>query len=141
MVGKKRAHYAWRFAVDFAGGPLAALDWRQAKVEPRISLTSGRAEIVSARPLAALKGARVMFDVVPAETLDPITIRLYLKAGERSLSETWLYEWVPPALDARLLSPGRTRPDGRAGPRTTKAPPRGGAFSCPRRGLPRRAGG
>ena len=103
VVGKKRAHYAWRFAVDFAGGPLATLDWRTAKVEPRISLSSGRAEIVSARPLAALKGARVMFDVVPSEALDPITIRLYLKTGQRSLSETWLYEWVPPALDARKV--------------------------------------
>lgn len=103
VVGKKREYYAWRFAVDFAGGPLAKIDWTKTKVEPAITLTSGRAEISSVRPLAAVKGARVMFDVVPAQTPDPITMRLYLKAGEQSLSETWLYEWVPPALEERKV--------------------------------------
>jgi glucans biosynthesis protein len=103
IVGKKREHYAWRFAVDFAGGALANLDWKTAKVEPVITLSSGRAEITSARPLASVKGARVMFDVVPGAGLDPITLRLYLRVGEQSLSETWLYEWVPPALEERKI--------------------------------------
>lgn len=103
VVGKKREHYAWRFAVDFSGGPLAKLDWAKTKVEPVITLSSGRAEITSARPLASVKGARVMFDVVPGESLEPITMRLYLKAGGQSLTETWLYEWVPPALDDRKV--------------------------------------
>jgi len=103
IVGKKREYYAWRFAVDFAGGALAKLDWGKAKVEPVITLSSGRAEITSVRPLASVKGARAMFDVVPGNSLDPITVRLYLKTGEQSLSETWLYEWMPPALDERKV--------------------------------------
>jgi glucans biosynthesis protein len=103
IVGKKREHFSWRFAVDFAGGQLAKLDWKTAKVEPVITLSSGRAEITSARPLASVKGARVMFDVVPGASPDPITLRLYLRVGEQSLSETWLYEWVPPALEERKI--------------------------------------
>ncbi|SFM57298.1 glucan biosynthesis protein [Variovorax sp. OV329] len=103
VVGKKREYYAWRFAVDFAGGPLARLDWGKAKVEPVITLSSGRAEVKSVRPLASVRGARAMFDVVPGESLDPITVRLYLKMGDQSLSETWLYEWVPPGLEDRKV--------------------------------------
>jgi len=100
VVGQKRSYYATRFAVDFAGGSLARLDWRQ-PVEPVITISHGRAELTSARPVAAVQGARVMFDVVPDDTVQPITLRLFLRQGDRTLSETWLYEWMPPPLSER----------------------------------------
>ncbi|MDM0112848.1 glucan biosynthesis protein D [Variovorax sp. J22R133] len=101
IVGQKRKYYSYRFTIDFAGGALAQIDWKTAKVEPVITLSSGKAEITSARPLDSIRGVRAMFDVVPTESTEPVTMRVYLKGGEQTLSETWLYEWVPPALADR----------------------------------------
>ncbi len=107
VIGQKRTHWSWRFALDFSGGPLAGLDVNAAKVEPVITASSGGVEITSARPLASVKGVRAMFDVVPGDGVEPITLRMHLKgtiAGvERVLSETWLYEWTPPPLAERKL--------------------------------------
>ncbi len=100
IVGQKRKNYSRRFAVDFVGGDLALLDPRT-KVEPVISVSSGKVEITSARPLAAVHGYRAMFDLVPDAGTTPITMRLYLSADGQPLSETWLYEWVPPPLAER----------------------------------------
>ena len=102
IVGQKRKDYSRRFAIDFAGGDLALLDPRT-KVEPVISVSSGKVEITSARPLAAVQGIRAMFDLVPDATTTPISMRLYLSADGQPLSETWLYEWVPPPLAERKL--------------------------------------
>jgi glucans biosynthesis protein len=102
VVGQKRRKYSRRFTVDFAGGELARLD-PQAKVEPVITLSSGKVELTSARPLDIIKGRRAMFDVVPGPTTDPITMRMYLAADGKPLTETWLYEWIPPAAADRKL--------------------------------------
>ncbi len=102
IVGQKRKNYSRRFAVDFAGGDLALLDSRT-KIEAMISVSSGKVEITSARPLTAVQGYRAMFDLVPDATTTPITMRLYLSADGQPLTETWLYEWVPPPLAERRL--------------------------------------
>jgi periplasmic glucans biosynthesis protein len=95
QVGGKREHFSWRFVVDFAGGELASLA-RDAKVEPVITLSRGTTEIVSARPLDAIRGWRAMFDVVPPDqSPQPIDIRLFLRQGDKALTETWLYQWTP----------------------------------------------
>ncbi len=101
VIGRKREYYSQRFALDFAGGPLAQLDMQKTKLEPVITSSGGRIEITSARPLAAINGVRVMFDVVPPPNTDPITLRAYLRSGAQTLSETWLYEWIPPPLAGR----------------------------------------
>jgi len=96
QVGGQRDHFSWRFVVDFAGGGLAALG-KDAKVEPVITLSQGSAEIVSARPLESVHGYRAMFDVRPPEgSTRPIDLRLFLREGDRALTETWLYQWNPP---------------------------------------------
>jgi len=102
VVGKKRTYFSWRFAVDFAGGDFALLD-PATPVEPVISVSRGRVEITSARPLAAVRGWRAMFDVVPDASLEPITVRLFLRANGQPLTETWIYEWAPPPLAERPL--------------------------------------
>lgn len=95
QVGGERPHFSWRFVVDFAGGDLASLP-ADAKVEPVITLSRGTAELVSARPLASIRGWRAMFDVRPPDASEqPIDIRMYLRLGERALTETWLYQWTP----------------------------------------------
>jgi glucans biosynthesis protein len=95
VVGKPRDHASYRFAIDFAGGDFDTLD-AHTRVEPVISLTRGRVEITSARPLAAIDGWRAMFDYVPEPGAEPATLRLYLRANGQPLTETWIYEWDPP---------------------------------------------
>jgi len=103
VVGRKRKHFSWRFAVDFAGGMLEMLG-KDAVVEPVITVSRGKVEITSARPLHAINGYRAMFDLVPDESTDPIDIRMYLKLGNQPLTETWVYQYTPPPLDQRKLS-------------------------------------
>lgn len=102
VVGQKRTAYAQRFAVDFAGGDLSLLD-ESVRVEARITATRGTLALVSARPLASIKGFRAMFDVLPGEDASPIGLRLFLAANDQALSETWIYEWTPPPPGARTL--------------------------------------
>ncbi|MDP9045786.1 MAG: glucan biosynthesis protein D [Pseudomonadota bacterium] len=104
VVGKDRTYFSWRFAVDFAGGDLALLDGKTS-VDAVVSASRGRIEIVSARPLGAVNGIRAMFDVVPEPgSVEPISLRLYLRADGQPLSETWLYEYTPPPLNDRPLN-------------------------------------
>lgn len=108
VIGQKRSRFSWRFAVDFAGGELDALD-PKTKVEPIITVSRGLVEVTSARPIAAQVGLqsprtyRAMFDLVPDDSLEPINVRLYLKSGEKVLSETWLYQYTPPPFAERKL--------------------------------------
>lgn len=95
VVGQKREYFSRRFAVDFAGGPLAMLA-DDAAVEPVITTSRGRVEITSARPLDAIGGYRAMFDLVPDDSPEPIDLRLQLKLGDQVLTETWLYQYTPP---------------------------------------------
>ena len=97
IVGQPRKYFSWRFAVDFAGGNLAMLD-ANTKVEAVIEASRGKVEITSARPLASIKGWRAMFDLRPTDnSLEPINLRLYLRSDGQTLSETWVYQWTPPA--------------------------------------------
>jgi len=103
VIGKKRGYFSWRFAVDFAGGDFALLD-PKTLVEPVISASRGRVEITSARPLGAVGGWRAMFDLVPdANSVEPIALRLFLRADGQPLTETWLYEYAPPPPAERPL--------------------------------------
>lgn len=103
VVGKKRDYYSSRFVVDFAGDIFATLD-KDAKVEVAITTSAGRTEITSARPLHSVQGYRAMFDIVPPdESGTPINIELYLKVGNRPISETWVYQWTPPRGEEREL--------------------------------------
>ncbi len=105
IVGRKREYFSWRFVVDFAGDNLAALDNR-VKVEPVIVASRGVVEITSARPLASIRGYRAMFDLRPGdESLLPVNLRMYLRAGSRTLTETWMYQWSPPAARVRGQPP------------------------------------
>ncbi len=103
-IGFKRDYFSWRFAVDFAGGALAGLAQRKATVEAVVQTSRGRLETVSCRPLHEIGGYRAMFDVVPPDDSSAqIDLRLYLKDASGALSETWLYQWSPPAKAERRV--------------------------------------
>jgi len=102
-VGKRRTHFSKRFVVDFSGGPLAGAA-KVGKVAAAIETSAGKIELTSVLPLHSVNGYRVRFDVVPPdESEKPINLRLYLKSGDRTLSETWVYQWTPPPADMREL--------------------------------------
>ncbi|KAF1685336.1 glucan biosynthesis protein D [Pseudoxanthomonas broegbernensis] len=104
VVGQKREYFSWRFAVDFAGGELAARVASGTAVEAVVEAGRGRVETVSARPLHAIDGYRAMFDVVPPDdSTAQLDLRLYLRSGGRALTETWLYQWNPPPPAQRTL--------------------------------------
>jgi len=42
-----------------------------------------------------VKGYRAIFDLKPVDdSTAPVNLRLYLRAGNRALTETWLYQWA-----------------------------------------------
>jgi len=101
VVGQKRSYYSRRFVVDFAGGDLGLLG-PHARVTPVISAARGTVELTSARPLHDIDGYRLMFDLKPSDdSVAPIDLRAYLAVDGQPLSETWLYQWTPPAAAER----------------------------------------
>jgi glucans biosynthesis protein len=98
IVGRKRAYFSWRFVVDFAGSNLSMLG-KDVKLEPVLTTSRGQIEITSVRPLEAVRGYRVMFDLKPTDKSPaPVNLRLYLHADGQPLTETWLYQWTPDGL-------------------------------------------
>lgn len=101
VVGQRRTHVSWRFVIDFAGGTFPTLG-KDTHVESVVSASRGIVELSSARPLAAVRGYRAMFDLHPTDNVSaPINLRAYLRANGQALTETWLYQWTPPAAKAR----------------------------------------
>ena len=101
IVGHKRSYFSWRFAVDFVAGDLALLG-KDARVTPVVSASRGVIELATTRPLKEINGWRAVFDLkLVDDSLEPIDLRLFLRAGGQGLSETWLYQYTPPPLAER----------------------------------------
>lgn len=82
-----------RYVVEFAGATLAGLA-PTAKVEAVVSSSTGAERVLLARaePVPALGDRwRALFDLAfePGEVAD---LRLYLRLGARTLSETWIFQ-------------------------------------------------
>ena len=91
--------------VDFSGGDLPLVP-KGAPVEPVITVSRGQVEQLTAldgrilisplaRPLPQVNGWRITFDL-SWEGIEPIDIRMFLRMGPTTLTETWLYQWTPP---------------------------------------------
>ena len=93
--GRPRPKGVVKFMVEFLGGPLSALPYG-VKPQPVLSASSGSFSYVytEAVPDGVPGHWRAQFDFTPlgAEAVD---MRLFLKNGERALSETWLYQFHP----------------------------------------------
>jgi glucans biosynthesis protein len=101
VVGRPRRYFSHRFVVDFAGDWLRNVG-REAIVTPVITASRGSVEITSARPLRPISGYRAMFDLkLDDQDAGPVDLRLYLREGDRALTETWLFQWTPPPKSAR----------------------------------------
>ena len=93
--GQPRPQGVRKFMVEFLGGPLASLPFG---VKPEAVLSSSRGQFsyvfTEAVPNGVAGHWRAQFDFT-AEGNEPVDMRLYLKSGEQTLSETWLYQLLP----------------------------------------------
>jgi len=92
-VPGNRVENGRKFVVDFEGGPLEDLV-RSEPVEPVISTPDGKIQGPYAIQIVGTKRWRAVFDLVEVEA-EVVDLRLYLRLGETTLSETWLYQYLP----------------------------------------------
>lgn len=83
----------WKFVIDFRGGPLAAMAPRY-DVKPVVTLSRGEVHRPYVVKVVGTNRWRGFFDVSLAGK-DPIDMRCYLRLGDETLSETWLYQFYP----------------------------------------------
>ncbi|MGN6570472.1 MAG: glucan biosynthesis protein [Pseudolabrys sp.] len=83
----------WKFVIDFHGGPLAEMAPRY-DVKPVVTLSRGDVHTPYVVKVVGTDRWRGFFDVA-LEAKDPIDMRCYLRLGDETLSETWLYQFYP----------------------------------------------
>ena len=93
--GRARPAGVEKFMVEFLGGPLAQLPFG-VRPEAVLSSPSGTFSYVftEAVPDDVPGHWRAQFDFTAASR-DVVDLRLFLRAGGRTLSETWLYQYDP----------------------------------------------
>ena len=93
--GQPRPSGVRKFMVEFIGGTLANLPFG-VKPEPVLSAASGKFSYVfsEAVPNGVPGHWRAQFDFTAVGT-EPVDLRLYLRNGDQTLSETWLYQFQP----------------------------------------------
>jgi len=93
IPGQPRPEGARKFVIDFEGGPLA--DLRKADpVEPVVTASRGKLDNRYALQVVGTRIWRAFFDLY-AEGGEPVELRCFLRLGRRTLSETWLYQYIP----------------------------------------------
>ncbi|ACB94724.1 glucan biosynthesis protein [Beijerinckia indica] len=83
-----------RFLIDFAGGDLAYYLDDPSLIEIVSATNNGQILRTFLMPDPYIKGFRAAIDVAlpPGQTAD---LRLFLRSGQRVLTETWVYSWLP----------------------------------------------
>jgi glucans biosynthesis protein len=82
-----------RLVIDFAGGQLQQMPG-DAPLEAVVSVLGGEIIEPSARKNEVTGGWRAAFDLRP-DGDGPVELRCALRAAERTLTETWVYQWTP----------------------------------------------
>ena len=93
IPGQPRPKGGRKFVIDFEGGPLNEVE-KLDKVQPVINTSKGRIDNEYALQIVGTKNWRAFFDLY-VEGKEPVNLRLFLKLGDRTLTETWLYQYLP----------------------------------------------
>jgi len=93
--GQPRPSGVRKFVVEFLGGPLEKLPYGVLP-EPVLWASRGNFSYVftEAVPSDIPGHWRAQFDLT-VEGSEPVEMRAFLKRGDETLSETWLYQWHP----------------------------------------------
>jgi len=86
-------HDTRKFVVDFTGGPLMQMQQRY-DVTPVASASRGKIDNAYVVKVVGTDRWRALFDLT-LEGAAPVDLRLFLRLGDRTLSETWLYQYFP----------------------------------------------
>ncbi len=93
--GTQRPQGVRKFMVEFLGKPLESIPFG---VKPELVLTASRGKFSYVFSEAVPNGVpghwRAQFDFT-AEGAEPVDMRLYMKNGDQTLTETWLYQYQP----------------------------------------------
>lgn len=92
--GRKRPPQTRKFVIDFGGGPLDLLV-TASRVMPIVSASRGQIVVLKSHLVKELNAWRVEFDL-KWKGGEPVDLRCYLRLGASAMSETWVYQWVPP---------------------------------------------
>ena len=82
-----------KFAIDWQGGGLSELQQRY-DLTPVINVSNGKAEGVYVIKVVGTDRWRCLFDIT-VDGKGPIDLRCYLKLSDKTLSETWIYQYFP----------------------------------------------
>ena len=82
-----------KFVVDFSGGPLSQMPVRF-DVTPVVTASRGRVDGAYVLKTVGTDRWRAAFDL-HLDGNGPVDLRLFLKLGDQTLSETWLYQYFP----------------------------------------------
>lgn len=91
--GKPRPEGVHKFVVEFEGAVLAEFH-RDSGLDPDVTASRGTVSYVFAEAVGETGRWRAQFDLA-VDGADPVELRLYLKAQNRPVSETWLYQFDP----------------------------------------------
>ena len=80
-----------RIVVDFSGGALSAMAPRF-DVTPVINASRGKVNGAFVIKVVGTNRWRAMFDLAP-DGKGPIDLRCFLRLGDKTLSETWIYQY------------------------------------------------
>ena len=83
----------WKFVIDFEGGPMEEMAPRY-DIKPVVTLSRGKVINPYTIKVVDTNRWRGFFDV-DFEGKEPLDMRCYLKLGDETLSETWLYQFYP----------------------------------------------
>jgi periplasmic glucans biosynthesis protein len=83
--------HARKFALDFEGGDLAKMAPRY-DIKPVVTSSSGEASGAYVIKIVGTNRWRALFDV-PVGGKSPVELRCFLKLGDKTLSETWIYQY------------------------------------------------
>ncbi|HUZ74227.1 MAG TPA: glucan biosynthesis protein [Stellaceae bacterium] len=85
---------ARKFVIDFMGGPLAAMKARY-DLKPTVVVSRGTVDNSYVIKVVGTSLWRAFFDV-HFTGKDPLDLRCVLRLGGKPLTETWIYEYLPP---------------------------------------------
>jgi periplasmic glucans biosynthesis protein len=93
IPGQPRPEGGRKFVIDFEGGPLADLR-KLDEVQPVITVSRGKVDNDYALQVVGTRSWRAFFDLY-VEGSEPVELRCFLRLGPRTLTETWLYQYIP----------------------------------------------
>jgi glucans biosynthesis protein len=96
VPGQPRPKNKAKIVVDFEGGPIATLpEIARGEMKFVVEARRGAIDNVYSHRVRGTRRWRAVFDLAPADR-EPVELRGYLRLGERTLSETWLWQYAPP---------------------------------------------